>query len=217
MDLSRQHDLLPERLLRDVCVTIIGVGGIGSFLALLLSKMGIPKIVVWDDDVVDSTNPSSQFYRPSDDGRLKVVALKEIVEMFSTAAVTAIPRRFTGTEKPKGIVLSAVDDMDVRMGIWHNSIKYNPHVPLYIEARMGGEELRVYSLNPCDPDLVERYEKCLYPQSRAFQQPCTGKAIAYTTFDSAGIIGREVKAFLTGEPVQFENILGLKSRMWVVQ
>jgi|WetSurMetagenome_2_1015567.scaffolds.fasta_scaffold22593_3 hypothetical protein len=217
MNLSRQSGILPARTMARLQLTIIGAGGIGSCVGLEASKMGMPKMTVYDADKVSSVNPSSQNYRPADVGKLKVNAFKEIVEMFSTTEVTAIPMMFTGETKPKGIVISAVDSMDARIDIWNKAIRYNLNVPLYIEARMGAEELRVYSLCPTEPEKVKMYEGYLYPSSKAHHAPCTEKAIAYTTFMAASIICRELKAFLTEEPYKFENILGLKSRMWVVQ
>ena len=217
MNLSRQSGILPRSVIEKSQVTLIGAGAIGSWTAIILTKMGVPKITIYDNDVVSPENPSLQNYRPQKDlGKKKVDALKEILEDFSTSEVIAIPELFTGKIRPKGYVISAVDSMDARIEIWNNSIRYNLNVPLYIEARMGAEELRVYSVNPMDIKEVQKYETFLYPSSKAFHAPCTAKAIAYTPSIAAGIIGRELKAHLTGEGVAFENILGLKSRMWVV-
>lgn len=217
MDLTRQSDILPAELIEDILVTIIGAGAVGSEVGPMIGKMGCLHIDVYDPDRVAPENHSSQNYRPGiDDGKFKVDAFKEIVEMFSTAIVTPHPVACTGDEKFKGIVIMAADTMQARIDVWHKAIKYNPLVPLYFESRMGAEELRVYTVHPCDPDEVERYEKFLYPDSEAFHAPCTAKAIAYTPAMLSAVIGRELKAYLAGEPVQLENILGLKSRIWVV-
>lgn len=217
MNLTRQYGILPPKSVSDIETTIIGVGGIGSWLALALGKMGLPNFRIFDADIVEAPNIPTQAYRLEDEGKSKVQATNEIVTAFAGSIVTAIPEHFVGQERLRGIVVCAVDKMDTRIDIWKKSIRFNPMIELYVEARMGAEELRVYSLKPTDPDLVRRYEENLYPSSEAFHAPCTEKSIAYTVFTSAGIIGREVKAYLTGEDVAFENILGLKSRVWVVQ
>ena len=214
--LMRQQGILPSRDMAGIEVTVIGDGGIGSWLLMALSKMGLPSFKIYDADVVQEHN-FFQAFRREDVGKSKVQATEEILMDFAGCAVTAIPEHFVGQERLKGIVICAVDSMDVRIDIWHNHVRYNPNISLFVESRMGAEELRVYSLKPTDPDLVRRYEEFLYPSSEAFQAPCSEKSIVYTVFASAGIIGREVKAYLTGEPVAFENILGLKSRIWVVQ
>jgi len=218
MILSRQSDILSAKAIEGIEVTIIGVGAVGSDVGPMIGKMGCLHIDVYDPDRVAPENHSSQNYRPgTDDGKLKVDAFREIVEMFTTAKVTPHPIACTGDERFRGIVIMAADTMQARIDVWHKAIRFNPLVPLYLESRMGAEELQVYAVHPCDPDEVERYEKFLYPDSEAYRAPCTAKAIAYTPAVAAAIVARELKAYLTGEPVQFENILGLKSRGWVVQ
>ncbi len=217
MNYSNQTGILPPKNMAGSETTIIGVGGIGSWLALALSKMGLPRIKIYDSDTVEEHNLPSQAFRLEDTGKSKTEATKEVLTAFAGCSVTAIPEDFNGQERLKDIVICAVDSMDVRIDIWKKYVRYNPNIKLFVEARMGAEELRVYSFKPTDPDLVRRYEEFLYPSSDAHQAPCTEKSIAYTVFTSAGIIGREVKAYLTGEPIAFENIMLLKSRVWVVQ
>lgn len=217
MNLSRQSDILPKHAIENIEIIIAGAGATGSYVGPMVGKMGCEKITVYDADTVAPENPSSQNFRLSDVGRLKVDAFKEIVEMFSTAKVTAIAKNCTGDEEFKGVVIMCVDTMQARIDIWNKGIKFNPLVPLYLDARSGAEELQLRAVNPTDPDEVERYERSLFPDSRAYHAPCTAKSIAYTPNALAAVIGRELKAYLTGEPVQFANIMGLKSRGWVVQ
>ena len=44
-------------------VVLAGLGGIGSWCALLLSRLDIRYLTLYDDDVVDSVNLAGQFYR----------------------------------------------------------------------------------------------------------------------------------------------------------
>lgn len=216
MNLSRQSGILPRNAIGNNTVTIYGVGAVGSFTGLILGKMGIPNIVIYDPDIVDACNHSSQNYRPKiDDDKLKVDAFSEIMKDFTTANIAAFPRAFHGEPRPKGYVICAVDSMEARIEIWQNAIRYNMFVPLYIESRMGGEELHLFAINPTDPNQVNEYEKTLHSSSKAFQEDCTAKAIAYTSAFAAGMISRELKAHLTGEDVTFLSVLGIKSRMWL--
>lgn len=217
MNLARQNEILSNRQMNNIKVTVIGVGGIGSWTAEEIVRMGIPHITLYDHDTVSEVNLPTQNFTKPDIDQPKVLALKKRLQDFSSADVTAISEDFVPGTRPVGIVICAVHDMDTRIAIWNKSIKYNPQVLLYIEARMGAEELRVYTINPTDPDQIARYEENLYPSSQAFRARCAEKAIGYTVHASAAVIGRELKAYLTNEEVKFENILGLKSRMWIVQ
>lgn len=62
-------------------VHVIGCGGIGAALIHELTKLGIPELHIWDDDEVEEHNiPAQTIYRPSDVGKLKVVAAYEFLE-----------------------------------------------------------------------------------------------------------------------------------------
>jgi molybdopterin/thiamine biosynthesis adenylyltransferase len=58
--------------LRRSTVAVIGLGGLGSWVALSLAMAGVGRIVGYDDDVVETSNLHRQIlYRPDDLGRSK--------------------------------------------------------------------------------------------------------------------------------------------------
>ena len=65
-------------------VTVAGVGGIGSFVAFLLSRVKPNTITVYDPDYVDSTNMAGQFYNASQIGISKIAAIVENIHNFSS-------------------------------------------------------------------------------------------------------------------------------------
>ena len=78
MELLRQLDLVkPEAL--ETPVHLVGCGGIGSFVALALAKLGCPHLCLYDDDRVEEHNVPNQLFRLSDVGRPKVEALAEVL------------------------------------------------------------------------------------------------------------------------------------------
>jgi len=79
-----RHLILPEigtsgqRKLKDASVLCVGVGGLGSALALYLAAAGIGRIGLVDSDVVDLSNLQRQIlHRTEDVGRPKVLSAKE--------------------------------------------------------------------------------------------------------------------------------------------
>lgn len=216
MDLSRQVGIIPPDVLDAAAVTMIGVGGIGSPLALTLAKMGVPRLKFFDDDTVESHNIPNQLFRLSDIGRPKVESCKEVIEDFTGAQVEAVNALFDGSQKLEGVVISAVDGMTVRKMIWEK-VRYNIHVPLYIEGRMAKEFLRIYTLNPTDPEAVALYEATLYSDEEAQQGPCTEKSIIYTVMVSAGLMAGQVKKWLVGEPNSFEILMDMKTLTLMVE
>lgn len=217
MDLSRQMGLLPPEALKATKINLIGVGGIGCPTASALAHMGVPIIQLFDGDTVEEHNrPTQILYRRTDVGRFKVDAAKEVLEMFTDAKILTVPSRFDGSQKLEGIVISAVDSMASRKVIWEK-VRYNIHVPLYVEARMGGQTLITYTLSPTDPDAVKRYEETLYSDAEATTEPCTEKAIVYTVLFAGGVIANQVKKYLMGETYEFEIMMDLMNMEMMVQ
>ena len=200
MDFWRQADLIsPENL--DFPVTIVGAGGIGSPVALALAKMGCRKITLYDPDVVEAHNLPNQFYRLRDVGRAKVDALAELLGEFASSEIRAVPETVAG-QPLRGVVISGVDSMASRERIWRESVRWRAAVPLYIDARMGAQVGRVLTVRPVDPDDVRRYEATLFSDEDSSEEPCTARAIIYTTLGLASLVANQVKRHALGEPYE---------------
>lgn len=215
MDFTRQVDIINHQNLNEHPVTVIGAGGIGSPTVLGLTKMGVENMTIYDADALEDHNLPNQLYPLSDVGKPKVVALQEVISTFTGVDITIKNERFKN-QTVSGIVISGVDSMTSRRDIW-NRCKMNPTVPLYIEARMGGQFLRIFSFNPADIRLIKRYEEQLYSDEEAVHTPCTEKAIIYTVFSTASLICNQVKKFVMGEPLNFDVMFDLKNMMLITQ
>jgi hypothetical protein len=103
--------------------------------------------------------------------------------------------------------------MASRQRLWHGSIRFRAGVQLYVDARMGGEVCRVYSVRPTDPDDVRAYEATLYDDDQADDVACTAQAIIYNVLVIAGLVANQVKKQVKGEPLSRELILDLKTQL----
>jgi len=204
LDFSRQSDLVETEAL-ETRITIIGCGGIGSFTALALAKMGCVHLTLYDDDLVEEHNIPNQLYRPGDVGQLKVERLADIIKSFTGTGIDARPERVQG-QRLEGIVVSGVDSMEARRRIWDRSIRFKAAVSTYIDARMGAEVARIYTVRPTDPDDVRFYEKTLYSDEEALHLPCTAQAIVYTGFGIASLVAGQVKRVAVGDECKREII-----------
>ncbi|MFQ5989569.1 MAG: ThiF family adenylyltransferase [Candidatus Methylomirabilales bacterium] len=209
MEFLRQLDLVsPETL--DLPIHLIGCGGIGSFTALVLSKMGVQHLHLYDPDGIEEHNLPNQLFRLRDLGRFKVEALQEILQEFAGTPVQAQPVEVE-TQRMTGVVISGVDSMRARKAIWLRSIRYRAGVLRYLDARMGAEVARIYAVNPTDPGDIRFYEKTLYDDEEAETLPCTAAAIVYNGFAIASLIGNLVKRLATGEDLPREILFDLKT------
>jgi len=209
MDFSRQADLVDTEAL-ETPVTLIGCGGIGSFTALALAKLGCVHLTAYDDDLVEDQNIPNQLYRLGDVGQLKVERLADIIRTFTGTGIEARPERIQ-SQRLQGIVVSGVDSMEARRRIWERSIRFKAGVVAYIDARMGAEVSRIYTVRPADPDHVRFYEKTLYSDDEAWQFPCTAQAIVYTSFGIASLVAGQVKRVAMGEAWKREIIFDQKT------
>lgn len=140
-------------------VDVIGVGASGSRVVLSLAKLGIQNIHVWDDDIVEAHNVPNQAFGLDDVGKLKVDALKDIVERMTGIEITTHVERVNGTQALGDVVFLLTDTMSSRKQIWQAGIRYKSRTKLMIETRMGSDQGRVYVVNPTTPAHVRGWEQ----------------------------------------------------------
>jgi sulfur carrier protein ThiS adenylyltransferase len=204
---QRQADFLPEKL-REIGITIIGTGSVGSFTTLGLAKMGFRHLKVFDADRVELHNISNQFFRLRDIGKEKVVALSEMIAEMEEIKIDAQKTMYGSQPVLPGIVISAVDSFEARRKIWA-SLKLKPAVDLYIDTRMGMLGSQVFTVHPRKPDEVEQYERSLVYQDQDDDDPCTARAILFTIFWIAAVAGRLVTAHVREEEVPRELFMDI--------
>ncbi|XP_025195176.1 ubiquitin-like modifier-activating enzyme 5 [Melanaphis sacchari] len=120
--------------IRKYTVVIVGVGGVGSVTAEMLTRCGIGKLILFDYDKVELANMNRLFYQPSQAGLSKVTAasmtLTKInpdvkIETYNTnITLTTQFEEFLNVLNTGGIngervdlVLSCVDNYEARMTI----------------------------------------------------------------------------------------------------
>lgn len=214
MDFLRQLDILnPDMIVYPI--TIIGVGGIGSPLVWILAKMGCKKITLYDPDRVEAHNLPNQFYRLADVNRLKVEAVRESVLQFAGTEITAIPELFEGQRALEGIVILGVDSMKSRREIWRH-LRFNLKVPLYLDGRMGGEVVQVFTVRPSQLEDIEAYEESLFSDEEASNLPCSAQSIIYSVVVLGGLIASQIKKWIRKEEYSPKITLDLKTMTLLV-
>ena len=211
IDYWRQLDIVSPSDL-DFDINLVGVGGLGSPIAMALVKMGSPRITFFDDDTVEPHNLPNQLYRMADIGLPKVEALAKILRDYADAEITPINERVE-RRAFSGVVISAVDSMSARRAIWEGCVRYKAAVRLYIDARMGGEVGRILTVNPTNPMAVGAYEGTLFTDAEGSQELCTAQATIYSTFGVASLVANQVKRFARGESQTYEHIIDFSTSM----
>lgn len=76
MALQRMGVVEGYERIRDKSVAIVGVGGVGSVVAEMLTRCGIGKLILYDYDKVELANMNRLFFRPEQQGMSKVEAAR---------------------------------------------------------------------------------------------------------------------------------------------
>lgn len=196
----RQSGLVDQSIFKNK-ITIIGVGGIGSFLTLTLAKMGFTNIEVYDFDQVEDHNLPNQFYRQVDvlARAYKTEALRHIVEDFTGVLLKTNAKEWLAKYKTKGILISAVDNMDTREAMFNYAIENPKLVPWFIDGRMGRLQAEIYTINTKKKSDIAIYKKRLWKNSQVDDIPCTEKAIIYNVLFIASMICSQMKLALEGK------------------
>lgn len=213
----RQQDLATPKEL-DFPILIIGAGGIGSWTAFALAKMGCPNLTVLDFDSVAEHNIPSQLYIPAHKSYPKVLALQTLLEQLTGTAISPIQQAFQQyvAEEKYGsyqVIICAVDSLLQRREIWAllKKTKQFKHLHLYIDARMGGEVLRIITVDMKKKDLVQKYEDTLFTNTTPHRDICTARAIVYNTLICSGFISSIVKKYAKKEPLKGNMVLDIPS------
>ena len=99
--------------IKNMKITIFGVGGGGSLLALQLANLGVKHIHLDDNDTTDKSNLHRQFLFKNDDvGKLKVDVVKEFLKSRN------LNINITVSKKKISSVNSAVNEIEVNKANW---------------------------------------------------------------------------------------------------
>lgn len=131
-----------QRNLLNGHVLVIGCGGLGNAAALYLAASGIGKIVLVDDDCVDSSNLQRQVaFKESDLGTAKVDALKlQLSELNGRSQVRTINKRMAESQLKlevllADVVLDCTDNFTTRQQV--NQACFEANKPLISGSAIG--------------------------------------------------------------------------------
>ncbi|CAK1544356.1 unnamed protein product [Leptosia nina] len=134
MALKRMGIVNNYEKIRELSVAVVGVGGVGSVTAEMLTRCGIGKLILYDYDKVELANMNRLFFQPHQAGLSKVDAAAATLQAINPDVsietynynITTIDnfQKFCDsiskgslTDGPVDLVLSCVDNFEARMAI----------------------------------------------------------------------------------------------------
>ncbi|MBA2470773.1 MAG: ThiF family adenylyltransferase [Pseudonocardiales bacterium] len=149
---SRQLPLLgvaTQEALSKARVAVVGLGGLGSFVALELAYLGVGHLTLIDPDRIELSNLNRLIGAgPDDVGRHKVDVFRQVIERLAPGvAVTAVAAPLLDCialnhAKAADLLLGCVDTHGARLSLNHLSIRYLiPLIDAGTGARLGTDSL----------------------------------------------------------------------------
>lgn len=169
-------------------ILLAGLGGIGSYVAFLLSRMHPYGIFMYDDDVVETVNLAGQLYGDSDIGRYKVDAMAYKMSEFSNySSCYSIREKYSTDSQSADIMICGFDNMEARNIFFNNWIKHVESKPeeeqkscFFIDGRLAAEEFQVFSIRGDDTFNTVKYAKeYLFSDAEADETQCSYKQTTY--------------------------------------
>ena len=197
--LSRQAELVPARV-TSISIAIVGMGGIGSNVFDIATRMGVTEFTLYDGDNVEAANVWPGAFAMEDVGQPKAEVMVRRMETTLGANLHANIRGWFDVDdahQPHDIWVVGTDTMRSRRDVWE--VVSNLRLfGLYIDSRMGGGGFEIYTITADDRDAARQYEQHHLANVADQDLPCGQKATAPITKEIASQVVGRVRAYLTG-------------------
>ena len=182
-----EFDIAGQEQLRRAHAVIIGLGGLGSAVAMYLAAAGVGRLTLVDFDQVDLSNLQRQIiHRTADLGRPKVESARDALQALNPqVAIIAIPRVLTEAElleqaQQADVIVDASDNLPTRLMI--NAACVQASTPLVSGAaiRLEGQVL------VWQPGGEGGCYRCLYRDAQPYTETCAQTGVLAPV---VGVIG----------------------------
>lgn len=172
--------------MQEQSITVAGLGGIGSWVSLLIARLNPSHLNLYDGDLVDATNMSGQLYTNSDVGRSKNLATVSNIVAYSNFQKFVTYGYFHAGSAMVPIMICGFDNMKARKTFynrWKQSLPFGKDLRekyLFIDGRLAIESYQVFAITGNDERTMKIYEeKWLFDDSEAEETVCSLKQTSH--------------------------------------
>lgn len=199
---------------KDQDILLAGLGGIGSHVAFLLSRLQPHRILIMDPDYVEESNLSGQLYEVHDIGNSKTSSVGKVMTRYSDFYdYSTIKEAFTEeTSYSSDIMICGFDNMTARSVFFEKWLEHvaergidNKENCLFIDGRLAAEEFQVFCIKGSDNYSMHRYSHdYLFSDEEAEETICSYKQTTFTASMIASVI---VNLFVNFVSNQVDHVL----------
>ncbi len=167
---------------REQEVILAGLGGIGSWTNIFLSRLGLKELILFDSDVFESHNMSGQAVTRDDVGKNKAAAAADKALAYSNYETAVFNSFYRKEDNPitTKVMICGFDNMKARKEyyeMWKQDINADcPQDYLFIDGRLTAELFQVFVIKGNDMYAQAEYEtNWLFGDDIADETDCTFK------------------------------------------
>ena len=169
-------------------IILAGLGGIGSYVAYLLSKFKPAYLLLYDPDKVEFVNLSGQLYSSKDVGNYKSAAICSKIEEYSGySRYIECREKFKPNTTPRDIMICGFDNMGARKVFFKSWCQHLKDLDdeakkkcLFIDGRLAAEEFQIFAITGDNDYAINEYkDKYLFSDDEADATVCSYKQTAF--------------------------------------
>ena len=192
--------------IRHTSISIFGLGGIGSWTALLVSRFNPSVMTLMDGDIYDFSNLSGQFCKLEDVSVSKVEATQNNIARFSgyykANTFTENVTRETNLVMFQDIVITGFDNMEARKIVFEKWMSSPSKV--LIDGRLAAEKLQIYCICKDDEYHINEYKNnALFDDREATPEICSYKQTSHMASMIASFICNLITNYIEVSKVEF--------------
>lgn len=215
MDMTqREHKWTIQEKISSTSVAVLGVGGVGSYLAMNLAQKGYKKLLLADYDTVEISNLNRQLFNETDVGDSKISALKRRIKSFNSSV--EVETLQANLENPTMlddifsmfdcVAISADSTINIRFEANKAALKYKTP---WVQGGYQGPEIITGMYDPQEPGCYAcmHQSRLSNPEFSVLEMwnentiaPRKNAANATTTMLSAALLSNEIDSLVTGVP-----------------
>ncbi len=184
-------------------VSVYGAGSLGSWLTLLLSRIGHDVALV-DCDIVEEINLAGQFFNSNNVGMPKVDAVSTNVYSYTKERIR-VSSNFIGEDNIKSIqygniAFSCFDNLEARRVVaqmFLDKDMLSKQFSCLVDVRMSAESFEVYLIK--NKEQLEKYLRELPNDNDVEDLPCTLKSTSHIAMHATCKAIEVFNNFLTNE------------------
>ena len=167
-------------------IVIAGIGGIGSWISVLIARMHPLSLIIYDPDIVEMVNMSGQLHSHTFCGEYKTASCVNLNQIIGSYYRTiAYNRAYDSLSRTEDIMICGFDNMTARkifFNKWLERVTRSnyPEKCLYIDGRLSAESYQIFAIQGTDARAIQEYqEKWLFDDNEADETICSYKQTSY--------------------------------------